>query len=765
MGILEDIGGFLNQFKAPSQNSNDDWGRSTPNGSTSASGGGNHSFSGGGMNEQGESHYEGIGANQEGGNIWYPNDPFAPAPPPEQAKREEPLWNVTPTNSYGVQNEPQTQQNVPQYKSGWDQIREATEKLLQSNDQQEELEPIVGDGGFLVDPYAEQDQPKPRESQTPEQPEDYWVNDLGQIQGADNQLNNDSTWYDTVIHRGNGDFDWDNYFGGTPTQEQYSSWVGENGQLMGDRSGDFVRQDADKLTGRDVVDNGTNTYENRTSSFITVEEATRQAKAQNNDAMAEYLKGVDKNMVLNKSDLEAQFGYQSYVPDNVARISRALTDVADAYNDLTYGLGQARNEFALDTAKVQVGSKKMSVRDVDKSFMDALDKYNKEAASHNGNLMESPEAIVTIKATGQELDNADIAGTHTDPYTGVIYVDMNDGTSIPAGQDTAEGIDFADIFDARWKPIQVGDQLIDVKDIAMYTKNPNVINGFKRFDTNEDKQKALKEAGEKTDYGPLGFLTPEYALDGMVDYNNNGGIQGINVFNPAWWGNGGLASMANMALQSAPWFTLPTQAANLATGTLLSAQGADPMNRTSDGYNPVGNQASAAPAYALSAIGESALGSVGATGGGLYGSLAKKIAPNASKSPWFQHFVEPGLTEAAEEVTMNPFWEFAGAGPEGWYADDSYDENGFNTGEKSTNTPMAKRLQNMMAQVPEGALGGALLGGPLGAVGGAKAKFDGSWDEQAREYKLGIDVPDYTREVFTPDVQRIINHEIERKDF
>lgn len=765
MGILEDIGGFLNQFKAPSQNSDDDWGRSTPSGGTSASGGSNHSFSGGGMNEQGESHYEGTGANQEGGNIWYPNDPFTPTQPPEQAKQEEPLWNVTPTNSYGVQNEPQTQQNVPQYKSGWDQIREATEKLLQPNDQQEELEPIVGDGGFLVDPYAEQEQPKPRESQTPEQPEDYWINDLGQIQGADNQLNAGIDPESTLGRRGNGDFDWDNYFGGKPTQEQSNSWVGDNGQLMGDQSGDFVRANADKLTGADVVDNGTNTYENRTSSFITVPEAIKQAQAQDNDAMVEYLKGVDDGLILNKTDLEAQFGYQSYVPDEATKVSRLLTDVADGYNDLTYAFGDMRNQGALDNAKVQIGDKKMSVRDVDKSFLDALDKYNKEAEQYGGNLMESPESLIVIKATGQELDNADIAGTHTDPYTGVIYVDMNDGTSIPAGQDTAEGVDFKDLFDARWKPIEINGQKIDVANVAQYTKNPNIINGFQRFANSEEKEQALKNAGQNVDYGPLGFWTPDYALDGMVDYNKNGGIQGINVFNPAWWGNGGLASMANMALQSAPWFTLPTQAANLTTGTLLSAQGADPMNRTSDGYNPVGNQASAAPAYALSAIGESALGSVGATGGGLYGNLAKKIAPNASKSPWFQYFIEPGLTEAAEEVTMNPFWEFAGAGPEGWYADDSYDENGFNTGEKNTNTPMAKRLQNMMAQVPEGALGGALLGGPLGAAGGVKAKFDGSWDEQAREYKLGIDVPDYTREVFTPDVQRIINHEIERKDF
>lgn len=472
MGILEDIGGFLNQFKAPSQNSDDDWGRSTPSGGTSASGGSNHSFSGGGMNEQGESHYEGTGANQEGGNIWYPNDPFAPTPPPEQAKQEEPLWNVTPTNSYGVQNEPQTQQNAPQYKSGWDQIREATEKLLQPNDQQEELEPIVGDGGFLVDPYAEQEQPKPRESQTPEQPEDYWINDLGQIQGADNQLNAGIDPESTLGRRGNGDFDWDNYFGGKPTQEQYNSWVGENGQLMGDQSGDFVKANADKLTGADVVDNGSNTYENRTSSFITVPEAIKQAQAQDNDAMVEYLQGVDKDLILNKTDLEAQFGYQSYVPDDATKVSRFLTDVADGYNDLTYAFGDMRNQGALDNAKVQIGDKKMSVRDVDKSFQDALDKYNKEAEQYGGNLMESPESLIVIKATGQELDNADIAGTHTDPYTGVIYVDMLDGSSIPAGQDTAEGVDFKDLFDARWKPIEINGQKIDVADVAQYTKNP-----------------------------------------------------------------------------------------------------------------------------------------------------------------------------------------------------------------------------------------------------------------------------------------------------
>lgn len=769
MGILEDIGGFLNQFKAPAKNSDDDWGRGTPSGSTSASGGSNHSFSGGGMNEQGESHYEGTGANQEGGNIWYPNDPFAPDQPPEQAQKEEPLWNVTPTNTYGVQNEPQTKQNAPQYKSGWDQIREATDKLLQPNDQQEELEPIVGDGGFLVDPYAEQEQPKPRESQTPEQPEDYWVNDLGQLQGAENQLNQGIDPNSTLGRRGNDDFDWSGYFGEEVKPDTSGAYVGENGYLFGDTSSGYGPGESEGKSGADVVDNGTNTYENRTSAYITVEEARRQAEAQGNQEMLDYLTDFKPADIMHKTELEASFGYKSYVPDDQTKFRRVANDIADAYTQGTAGIGRFRDELSKRLGTVDINGQQMSVKEVDDSIANEIKRLNREADKYDGNLMESPEAIITIKSTGQELDNAHIMGIQTDPSSGFVYVQMDDGSLVPTNtQNTAAGLNLSDLFDARWKPIDIGGQKVDVKNIANYTKDPTLIQGLTKFNNLEEKEKAVEESGANVNYGIGGFnvgglFSPSYANKGMVDYNNNGGIEKLNVADPSWWLTSGLGSLTDMGLQSLPWFFAPTQLANMAAGTELSAAGVDPMAFNANGtYTPVGDVATAPAAYLASAIGESTLGSIGAGGRGVFETIGSKIAPNAMRNPVVNHFVTPAITEGLEEVTMNPFWEYAAQGPKGWYADDSYDENGYYTGQNE-NTPMSKRISNMVSQAPEGFLGGALMGGPIGAVGGVRAKMNGTWADEVMNHKLGwSEDEDTVREVFSPDVARIINHEIER---
>lgn len=760
MGILEDIGSFLNRFKAPSNSVTvDDQG---------------FGGSSGGNIDRGDSS---TGAEAIGGTTYAdanqipPGAPgyTAPQEPIQPEPKEETLWNVTPSNTYGVQTNQKTQKNAPQGTSDWGKIQEATEKLLQPANQETDLQPIVGDGGFLINPYQEQEEPKPRETQAPEQPEDYWLNDLGQMQYADNQLNQGIDEDSTLGRRGNGSFDWEGYFGEEVKPDTGGAYVGDNGQLFGDTSAGYGPGDSAGKSGADVVDNGTNSYENRTSPYITVEEARRQAERQGNSEMLDYLQDFKPGDVMHKTELEASFGYESYVPDEQTKFRRVANDLADAYTQTTAGIGRLRDELSRNVGTVDINGQKMSVREVDDSIANEIKRLNKEADKYNGNLMESPDAIITIKSTGQELDNGRIMGIQTDPSTGFVYVQMDDGSLVPTNtQNTAEGLKLSDMFDARWKPIDIGGQKVDVKDIAKYTKDPNLIQGLTKFDNLEEKEKAVEKSGANVNYGLGGFnlggiLTPSYANKGMVEYNNGGGIDKLNVVDPTWWATSGLGALTDMGLQSLPWFFAPTQLANMAAGTELSAAGVDPMAFNKNGvYETVGDVATAPAAYLGSAVGESTLGSIGAGGRGVFEKIGSKIAPNAMRNPVVNHFVAPAVTEGLEEVTMNPFWEYAAQGPSGWYADNTYDENGYYVGQNE-NTPFDKRLSNMVSQAPEGFLGGALMGGPIGAVGGVRAKMNGTWADEVMNHKLGwSEDEDTVREVFSPDVARIINHEIER---
>ncbi|MBQ0159316.1 MAG: hypothetical protein KBT28_01655 [Bacteroidales bacterium] len=696
---------------------------------------------------EGSGHADDVAANEAAVDLLYYQQNQEPPVQPSQQSYNQPNWgtNYSQNVIQGTPNEPSEMESTS--------FQQETEAENPDSPGQ-----MVGDGGFLVDYGAPAPQPAPREARPVEQydeeeEEDVWVNDLGQLQGEE-QLNTDIIAPNSTLgRRGNGDFDWGKYFGEDIKKPMTEAWQGDGGYLMGDASKveNFSAAPDLSKTGLDAIDNGTNTYSNRTSPFITGAEAKKQAEKQGLDDMVKGLAYVDDDDVLSKTELEAEYGYQSYVPDQETMFRRAAVDASDAYNQLIRGIGDIRSKATEKLSTVNLDGEVRSVEEVDEAIEKELNRLSDMMKEANGDMFALKESDVTCKETGYTFDGNSIMDIVTDPYSGMIYVQLEDGSSVPAGYDTEDGRSYDELFQVKFKPLDILGHKINFNELANYTKDPSLLNRINPKKTKEEQNEYIENSGSNVRWSPFGRAS--YATPGLVEYNDDGDISGVNI---------GLEQIADLFTQSASWFTPPTQLANMATGAVLSGAGVDPMQSSNDKYEPVGEYVTAPAAYLASAVGESTLGSVGANGGGVYGKLLQKMAPKASKSPVFKHFVEPGVSEAMEEVTMNPAWEYASNGAKGWYADDVYDENGFYTGEVNEDTPVNKRLRNAALQVPEGLLGGGLLGGLMGGIGGIRARRNGEWAAQKHEYELGYDTPEPSYKVLSPDVQRIVNHEKNR---
>lgn len=671
----------------------------------------------------------------------------------------------------------------------------------------------VGDGGYIQDLGASTPPAPPapklvnywdenaKMSDSSQQEQDNtWVNDLGQIQGTE-QLNTGKI--DTEAPkaqmqkeaglRENSTFDWGSYYGESFEKPTEENWVGENGQVFGNAPEKGIGAIPDLgISGEDVIDNGTNAYANRTSAFITAEEAERQAKAQGLDELVKDLEYVPADMILSKTDLENNYGYQSYVPDAETKFQRDVIDVADKYNNWVGKIGNLRGDIAENTGKVKVGDKEYSIRDVDTELQKKANEYAKAFEDAGYDPMNMPGTLITSKATGDVFRSDDIMELMADMDNNLFYV-LNDGREIYIGNDGGDtSVPLTNFVTYEPPAIDLFGEQVRIQDLNKYTTNQDILASFYDWRTNDElnqlsgmdqelrdavvdyengtingkpataeqlQAKLLADSAAKNiKYGFGG--KPLYATRQMVEYNDDGSIKHINV--PS------LSNLADMGLQSATWFLPPTQLANMATGTVLSGAGIDPMASQSGQYSPVGELATAPAIYLASGVGESTLGGVGAGAGkGLFDFPVEKMLGKRKNAPIANHVIKPAITEAAEEVTMNPLWDYAAEGAEGWGADNTYDEYGNVTG-VDPNTPLADRIWNEMQQVPEGAMGGALMGGVLGAAGGAKAKATGQWAAEKADYKSGIadiEVPKPRYLAYSPENQKIINHELERTRF
>lgn len=614
----------------------------------------------------------------------------------------------------------------------------------------------VGDGGYMLDLAQEQpERPAPR-LVTEEDP-NAWINDLGQIQGANqlqtNEIAEDSVWG----RRGNNDFDWSGYYGTELEKPTETNFVGENGYLYGnDVLAGYGATPDFKTQGADVIDDGTNAYANRTSAWITAGEARRQAEAQGNQEMLADLEYVPDDTVLSKTNLEADYGYNSYVPDAKTKFQRGVLDVADAYNQLVGGIGQARGKAAEKWTSVDVGGQKHSIEDVNKELRKIADERQQALKDVDYDPMKLPGTQLTSKETGASF-KADDVNNWVIGADNVLYALMDNGDRVAVAGGFEDGDRaWTDFLDIKQPDVELFGEQVDVNDIAKYTQDPSILANFYTWETNDELKDRAQEGGQNINDNVI-TGKPIYATQQMVEYNDDGSFKKLNV--PS------LYNLGDMLNQSISWFNPVTQAANIGTGMVLSGSGIDPMASSTGDYQTVGELATAAPMYGIAGVGESALGGIGAVGGkGIFKIPLEKMLGRKAAHPLNQRVVIPIVTEAAEEVTMNPVWDYAADGAVGWGANPVTDEYGNEIG-IDEETPLADRIWNEAQQIPEGALGGALMGGAIGTAGAAKAKMTGQYGIEKRNYRQGFEIPKPKYVTHKSETQKIIDHETERTRF
>lgn len=230
---------------------------------------------------------------------------------------------------------------------------------------------------------------------------------------------------------------------------------------------------------------------------------------------------------------------------------------------------------------------------------------------------------------------------------------------------------------------------------------------------------------ESHDYGPLGW-----------------GRQ--NVESPM---EGFLPWITDMALGSAPLFFWPTSIAQAGGQTVASATGMKSGADFNDGsYRMLSDRPSEEQRF-WTALGSAAMPFTERMYGNLGSNLLSKAIPKGNflsnfldrievAKPW-QQFAAGAIGEGAEEIPGNFVEELMqGNGPSTYFADELTDENGDvlrnEQGQaiRDPNTSVPQRFHNFLEDVPLSFLGGATLGGSLGA--GSIPRYRQSYNKYQR---------------------------------
>lgn len=587
----------------------------------------------------------------------------------------------------------------------------------------------IGDGGFLIDAGQEQTTMNvaPAAQQAIAATKDYFTQyDQGTNQKYAELMDQEAEQkYQEGLKTGDwvGDNGYQFNVQGLPTaetnqqvetsgEEVIDNFKGldENGRRIGFTSLDAKSSYMDPAAFQWYIDNG----------FVDDVEGAQKWLADNEGAK-----------VIAKSDMQEQFGFKPFEENFGDRFLNTLNAGNNKLQNAMAQIADARSNQGY-TAVKDDGTRVDVNDDYIKDLISRLEDRNQNGAYY---ILQTGEQIPISYLTENPI-------VDTWRKDGGYYFATSDGNEYYMGtspdiqtryDDTVE-----DMYGNKWTNDEIIknftdnrilDRVIDYSDVPLE----------QQADYLEEIKK--NRGGKNADYGFMNWNKPKSAMGEDIGENLvNGNL---------------IPQLADLVTGSAPYFS-PISALPVGLGTAFSAaQGVDTMGKGFGNFDTVDNTAVAAPLQSLATIGEMALGGgmAGRMGAGaergvfetigdtLAPQLAEKVSHNAAG-----RIARDAVDEGLEEIATSPLYEAAASGLGGAYANDAVNERGFKTGEKEA-TAGGQRFQNWLSSTGNDFLGGALIGGPMAAVGETGNRlFSGSNKQADKEWKAakaeGLDVPE-----------------------
>ena len=460
--------------------------------------------------------------------------------------------------------------------------------------------------------------------------------------------------------------------------------------------------------GEEIVDDGTNSYLNRSSNYITGEEARRQAEYFGNSELSDALSDVKDGEVLSKNSLR-KFGYTPFLDTSDpithlgGKISQGLSVLGDASEQVWNKVSNIRNDMSDWT--VDIFGEKLSGKAVDRAIHEAHD-LGTGAYDEAGTWMQSNLQLFVEDATQRRDGLWDVPASDGASY--VIDADkyMSGGYTFRYQDAVVVGDDGEEYR----IPMEYWPEVTKDYDVATYLAgiyNPDL----SLAEMKEKADEMYKTMGSATDYGPGNINAPAYKSNDMLS---------------EYW----LPTLANGVLSSAAYLNPVTLAERSSLAGGMSAGGVNAASqRVMDNgivsYDPSRNQGMNTAMGVLAPVAESKLGSLGNIGG--KGFLERGTEAISSRIPgigstWAgRELIPAAVSEGLEEVITDPLYAMQESGFDA-YADQAMNNEGLLAYDDLgrpiyENTDLAQRIRNYLEDQPDNFLMGAAMGGGINLAG------------------------------------------------
>lgn len=282
-----------------------------------------------------------------------------------------------------------------------------------------------------------------------------------------------------------------------------------------------------------VIDDGTADYNHATSIYVTGDQAKKQFEQQGLDAS-----NLKDDQIYNKSDLQTEYGYKPYVPDDASAWNMALQNVASQTNKGLNAFANARNNWANDNYGITIDGKHFTHGDYDK---DAAEEYfntvNQELQAHpkfkdeeTGIVWDNDAPPLAVNENGQpQLQQTADGGLFwaysNDPETGIKF----DGVGYDSPRDEViqwiEDLQNHDTEGSSWK--------LQAPDAKYTTKNGEELDysQMKRLynDMSSNGGDFQSDPNISYDWGWGNVWKPSEALTNVEMFTNDGNIDLSNA--------------------------------------------------------------------------------------------------------------------------------------------------------------------------------------------------------------------------------------------
>lgn len=604
----------------------------------------------------------------------------------------------------------------------------------------------VGDGGYIYDGTSAYGQTEPAKqepkiaAQAQSAPQDTWIGDGGFVMSATDQYNpaggvvsggpapsfitEDNEAYSSYM---------DYYNDRNANPDAYNDgMVNETGMMIDpEYIAKYLHGSGDQL-----VDDGTNSYLNRTSHYITGAEAKKQAEYFGNQELASALADVKDNAIISKSSLR-QYGYTPFVDSSNplvyagSKTSQVLNDAGEASEEFWNKIGNWRNDNA-DWTVVYNGVE-LSGKAVDQAIADSIEK-GFGGTDEDGRKMP-PNAAFDARSAYQREDgmwvvpviiNVEEMTRLSEQYPDGIPDDVWNAVVQHGDSFAVDETKFPDGYSQGFEPavVEVDGETIEIPQEAWIEvcKNHTVAEHLAdMMMPNGLVDEKLKLADEIFDNmgGQPGGNRVEFGFGGVMA---PGYLSGEVLGSPYW-----ASTLVNGALSSAAYFNPYSLAERTSLAGGMSASGVDATSqtRTSNGirsYLPAKSNLANISGAVLAPVAESYLGSVGGKGDGIFkmieDSMIRRANPRA-KLGGLGEFAQDAINEGLEEVVTDPLYEIQSNAGDA-YADERLDENGYQTFDdygrpQYLATPVQQRVRNYARQQPDNFILGSAIGGAMNA--------------------------------------------------